>query len=218
MAETTVVQVCYFLKLSTASLCHCGSFYKIKRAIIMQRTIKEVENNKRKYSTILCDLLSLSDPLIKRITVSQTHRSQDSSSVVGPRWWAWGKIHKQVPHLNSNKPKWKQKHHYPEQHLNNLRYEILHVYSCFHNTQGRRLHGFCLQLSHFFMQSMKLLAHCFIFVLPFKLNNKKTHIPFRINTVLLKLFHVTAISKQEAESSQRTLNLDGFPPESFNQI
>lgn len=146
------------------------------------------------YNTIL---LSLSDPLITRITVSQTYSSQDSSSVVCPSWWAREKKHEQVPHFNSNMPKWKHKHHYPEQHLNNIRYEILHMYSCFHNAQGRWLHGFCLQLSHFFTQSMKLLAHCFIFVLPFKLNNKKTHIHFRLNTVLLKLHHVAAISKKK---------------------
>lgn len=147
--------------------------------------------------------------------MSQTHRSQDSSSVVGPSWRAQGKRHKQVPHLNSNTPKCKYKHHYPEQSLNNLRYEILHVYSCFHNTQGRWLHGFCLQLSHFFTQSMKLLAHCFVFVLPFKLNDKKTHINFRINMVLLKLFHAATICKIKAESSQRTLNLDSFPLRAF---
>lgn len=72
------------------------------------------------------------------------------------------------------------KHHYLKQCLNNLRYKIFHMYCCFHNTQRRWLRSFCLQLSHFFTQSMKLLAHCFIFMFPFKLNDKKTHIHFRI--------------------------------------
>lgn len=72
------------------------------------------------------------------------------------------------------------KHHYLKQRLNNLRYKIFHMYCCFNNTQRRWLHSFCLQLSHFFTQNMKLLAHCFVFMLPFKLNDKETHIQFRI--------------------------------------
>lgn len=146
--------------------------------------------------------------------MSQTHRSQDCR----PKLTSTRENRNRFHVLTLDIPKWKYKHHYPEQCLNNLRYEILHVYSCFHNTQARWLHGFCLQLSHFFAQSMKLLAHCFIFVLPFKLNDKRTCIHFRINMVLLKLFRVAAICKNKAESSQRTLNLDGFPPESFDQI
>lgn len=151
----------------------------------------------------MCALLSLSDPLITGITVSQTHRSQDPSSAAGPSWWARDKTHKQVPHFNSNTPKWNHKHHYPEQHLSNLRYEILHVHSCFHHAQGRWLHGFCLQLSHFFTQSMKLLAHCFIFVLPFKLKDKKTHIHWRINMVLLECCsYFQKLSRGHSENSE----------------
>lgn len=72
------------------------------------------------------------------------------------------------------------KHHHLKQCLYNLRYKIFHMYCCSHNTQRRWLRGCCLQLSHFCTQSMELLAHCFIFMFPFKLNDKKTHIHFRM--------------------------------------
>lgn len=163
--------------------------------------------------------MGLSDPLIIRITPLEVRVTNTQVSGLSAQADEHEGKHRNRFHiLTLDIPKWKYKHHYPEQCLNNLRYEILHVYSCFHNTQARWLHGFCLQLSHFFAQSMKLLAHCFIFVLPFKLNDKRTCIHFRINMVLLKLFRVAAICKNKAESSQRTLNLDDFPPESFDQI
>lgn len=72
------------------------------------------------------------------------------------------------------------KHYYLKEHLNNLRYKIFHMYCCFDNTQRRRLRSFCLQLSHFFTQNMKLLAHCFIFMFPFKLDDKEIHVQFRM--------------------------------------
>lgn len=57
--------------------------------------------------------------------------------------------------------------------LQNLRNQIFCMYSSFHNIKWWWFSSFCLQLLHFFSQSMKLLAYCFILMHTFKLTKMK---------------------------------------------